>query len=80
MAAIKMVGFKKKGSEKVNLTVKVDADMLNALKELEERVQKEAPQFDISRSDIVEDAFRSFISSANAQLDKLAAEKKHVAA
>lgn len=75
MSKIKLAGFTRKGSERITVTAKIDSAVMDDLKALEERAAKDAPDYDINRQLVIEEAFREFIRSGNAALDKLAADK-----
>lgn len=70
MAARRIVGLRKSGSDKKNFSVKVDSEVLDAFTAIEERVKNEMSGQVVNRSDIVEDAMRQFVKDATQELDK----------
>jgi len=70
VSKIKVEGLTRKGTDKSSVTVKVDGDVMDELKALEERIAATAPEYEINRSAIVEAAFKTFIKEVNAALDK----------
>lgn len=79
-AVINLPGVQVKAAEKVGVNYKIEADIVEALDKVDERLArlveegKVKPQV-VNRTALVEAALRDFVTKMNAQLNK--AEKAH---
>jgi hypothetical protein len=69
MAKSAVLGLRTK-SQKENITVKVDGEVVEALKELEGRIEKDFPDLEFSRAAVVEAALADAVKTISAELDK----------
>jgi len=68
--------FELNSSAAQSFTVKIDEDVLNDMKALEDRLKKEAPEKSFPRARIVQAALEQAIEAGNAELDEQGKKRK----
>lgn len=63
--------LKPKSTANKSLSVKIDPSIFAQLEEIEQRIENEAPEFSLSRSDIVENAIVDAVKVVEKELDKM---------